>query len=166
MSITAPTTFTTNVLICDNLFTGTVETVPTTVSCGIELQSTSTAFCMSRMSNAQLADPGFIPTNGMIVYNTSTNQFNMYQNGAFAIINAAAGGTITGPGASTDTAIVRWSGVSGTVLEDSTVLIDNAGNITGGNTIALADGAVGAPSYTFTSDPTTGMFQNPVGRID
>jgi hypothetical protein len=166
MSVIAPTTFTTNVLICDDIFTGTVETVPTTVSCGIELQSTVSAFCMSRLTNAQLADPGFIPTNGMIVYNLSTNQFNMYQNGAFAIVNAAAGGTITGPGASTDTAIVRWSGVSGTVLEDSTVLVSNAGDITVVNSIQNDQGVATAPSYTFTGSIDTGMFQSSVGRLD
>ena len=166
MSIQAPTTFTTNLLVCDDLFTGVVETVPTTVSCGIELQSTKSAFCMSRLSAAQLTAPTFMPTNGMIVYNTSTNQFNMYQNGAFAIVNAAAGGTITGPGASTANAVVRWNGVGGTVLEDSVVIIDNTGDISGVATIQNGDGTALLPSYTFTSDTTTGMYQAPGGRID
>lgn len=168
MSIESPTTFTKNVLICDSLFTGSVETVPTTVSCGIELQSTTTAFCMSRMTTAQMTDPSFIPTNGMIVYNTSTDQFNMYQNDVFAIVNAAAGGTITGPGTggSTATAVVLWGGTDGDVLTNSLVLIDNAANVTGVNTILTANGTALAPSYAFATNAGTGMYSAPSNNID
>jgi hypothetical protein len=38
---------------------------------------------------------------------------------------------VTGPTSSTDTAIARWNGTSGTVIQDSTVTIDGSGNVVG-----------------------------------
>jgi hypothetical protein len=49
------------------------------------------------------------------------------------------GGTVTGPASSTDTAIARWNGTSGTVIQDSTVTIDGSGNFSG--VAALNNGA-------------------------
>lgn len=46
---------------------------------------------------------------------------------------------VTGPASSTDTAIARWDGTSGTVVQDSTVTIDGSGNFSGVG--ALNDGA-------------------------
>ena len=40
-------------------------------------------------------------------------------------------GNVVGPAASTDNAIVRWDGVSGKSVDNSVVIIDNTGNITG-----------------------------------
>lgn len=54
-------------------------------------------------------------------------------------------GTVTGPVSSTDTAIARWNGTSGTVIQDSTVTIDGSGNITGVANIA------GSPTTTTQS---------------
>lgn len=42
----------------------------------------------------------------------------------------AAGGTVSGPGSSTNTAIAKWNGTTGTTLADSGVLIDASNNIT------------------------------------
>jgi hypothetical protein len=57
------------------------------------------------------------------------------------------GGNVTGPVSSTDTAIARWNGTSGTVIQDSVVTIDGSGNFNG--VAALNDGA------TATTQPTT-----------
>lgn len=46
---------------------------------------------------------------------------------------------VTGPASSTDTAIARWNGTSGTVIQDSTVTIDGSGNFSG--VAAINDGA-------------------------
>ncbi len=40
-----------------------------------------------------------------------------------------AGGSVTGPGASTNTAIVRWNGIGGTSLLNSSSTIDGSGNM-------------------------------------
>lgn len=42
---------------------------------------------------------------------------------------AAASGGVTGPGSSTDNAIVRWNGTGGTAIQDSSILIDDSNNI-------------------------------------
>lgn len=87
MSIVAPTVFTTSVLIADDVFTDgppPAEVTPTTAACGFELQSSSTAFCVSRLTQAQintLQTAGTL-TNGMIWYNTTTNSMNTYSNGS------------------------------------------------------------------------------------
>jgi hypothetical protein len=52
---------------------------------------------------------------------------------------------VTGPTSSTDDAITRWDGTSGTLVKDSTVLLDDPGNLTGINSISSDGGA-------FTSD--------------
>jgi hypothetical protein len=164
MSITAPTTFTTNLLIADSLTNpnGT-EVVSTTDACGIELQSTSTAITFSRLTTAQrnaIANP----TNGMILYNTSTNLFNYYVNGAWTT-TAGVGGIVV-PGVTTMDAVVRWGDNTGGALLDSVVIISDAGDITGVNSIKNANGLVGAPSYAFTLSPSTGMWSSGLDTID
>lgn len=41
----------------------------------------------------------------------------------------AGGGNVTGPGGATANALARFNGTSGTLLEGSTVVVDNAGNV-------------------------------------
>ena len=43
----------------------------------------------------------------------------------------AGGGDVIGPGSSTDNAIVRWNGASGTSIQDSNVLISDTDSMTG-----------------------------------
>lgn len=63
---------------------------------------------------------------------------------------AIAGGTITGPGSSTNTAIARWNSTTGTALLDSTVTIDSSGNIaTSGDTTSV--------KITSATDPTSAL---------
>jgi hypothetical protein len=53
-------------------------------------------------------------------------------------------GTVTGPGSSTDNAIVRWDGTAGTTIQNSGITIDDA------NAIAFPDGV----RQTFNPDST------------
>ncbi len=62
----------------------------------------------------------------------------------------AGGGDVVGPGASTDNAIVRWDGVTGGVVQDSTVTIADSGEITTLSDINAANG-VFSGSLTFNS---------------
>lgn len=43
----------------------------------------------------------------------------------------AGGGDVTGPGASTDNAVVRWNLATGTSIQNSAVIIDDSNNVTG-----------------------------------
>lgn len=64
---------------------------------------------------------------------------------------SGGGGTITGPGASTDNAVVRWDGVAGTVIQNSNVIIADTGAIQSsfyGTGVIHTDG-----SGNFTTSP-------------
>lgn len=45
------------------------------------------------------------------------------------LVNGAGGGDITGPGSSTDNAIARWDGTSGTKIQNSTAFILDNGRV-------------------------------------
>ena len=59
----------------------------------------------------------------------------------------------TTPVSSTNTAVVRWSGTAGAVLQDSGVLIDGSNNITGAGTIG--SGAITSTGGTARPTKTT-----------
>lgn len=100
MSIVAPTVFTTSVLVADNVFSAgppPADVTTTTAACGFELQSTSTALCVSRLTQAQinaLQTAGTL-TNGMILYNTTTSSFNMFANGSIGFSAQSETVTVT-----------------------------------------------------------------------
>jgi hypothetical protein len=50
-----------------------------------------------------------------------------------------AGGGVSGPGAATDNALVRWDGATGTVVKNSNVTLTDSGNMTfaGGTTLSV-----------------------------
>lgn len=74
---------------------------------------------------------GELPAEGQQIYvsggATFPTRFVYYTGVAWAPV---PNGNVVGPGVSTDTAVVRWSGATGSALEDSVVTISNAGTIT------------------------------------
>lgn len=63
-------------------------------------------------------------------------------NNRWTLSPVGAGGSVTGPGASTSTAVVRWNGIGGTSLSNSGVLIDGSNNITGANSLLVANSGI------------------------
>lgn len=53
-----------------------------------------------------------------------------------------AGGSVTGPGSSTDNAMVRWNGLDGTSIQNSGVVLDDTNNMTGVTSITLGQGGL------------------------
>lgn len=133
--------------------------VMTPIKAVVEFQSVLGTMVIPRMTNAQEAALGVAATNanGGMWYNTDLQQFRMRQNNANISIGAAAG-EIIGPGVTVVNALARWNNVAGTALSNSTVLLDNVGNLTAVNTIQNALGTALLPSYTFTGEVTTGMW--------
>lgn len=79
------------------------------------------------------------PANGDLWYNISSNALKARINGSTVSLGAGGGtGTVTGPVSSTDNAIVRWDGTGGATLQDSSVTVDDSGNVSvpGGVTAA------------------------------
>lgn len=60
-------------------------------------------------------------------------------------------GATSGPGSTTDTAVVLWDGTDGSTLQDSGVLIDGSDNITGVTSIDIASGGLQLNSVAVTA---------------
>jgi hypothetical protein len=75
---------------------------------------------------------------------------------AGSIADLAPQGDVEGPGASTLTALVRWNNLLGTLVADSTVLLSNAGVLTGGtwegNVVTVTYGGTGANNQSDAID--------------
>jgi len=85
------TTFTKPLLLADNVG----GTSPTNASVGLELQSTKSAFLVSRLTTAQIN--ALTLANGMIVYNTDDDEFNLAQGGVWSNFSPNATQTVTVP---------------------------------------------------------------------
>lgn len=163
MSTSAPTTFTTNVLIADDLVVGGAEVTTTNTSCALEVQSSLGAMVLPRMTTAQRNAMTLI--NGMVIYNSTANAVQFRENGAWNAIGPG-GGNVNGPGASTDKAVVRWDGLTGTAVLNSTVILSDAGDFTGVHSVENDLGTVLLPSYTFTGDTNTGIYSSGANTVD
>lgn len=98
-----------------------------------------------------------IPTGTFIA-----NRF-LYYNG-IAIITVAA---LQGPVSSTDNAVTRWDGTTGTLVQNSTVLIDDAGAVTGVTTLNTRDPArwVDGPAAGGSTDNAIARWDGTTGRL-
>ena len=76
-------------------------------------------------------------TDNCFLYLDTSDDLILNQNGTPINLTTAAAGNVTGPGSSTDNAIARYDGVTGQLLQDSSVLIDDSDNITGVNDLTV-----------------------------
>jgi len=67
-----------------------------------------------------------------------------------ALLFSLITGDISGTGASTDNAIVRWDGTTGTMIQDSSILVDDSNNMTGLQYLQFSD-------ITAPSNPSAGQ---------
>jgi hypothetical protein len=66
--------------------------------------------------------------------------------------STAASGDVYGPASATDNAIARFDLTTGKIIQNSSALVDDAGNVLAGA------GLVGAPAFSTTGDTNTGIF--------
>lgn len=71
----------------------------------------------------------------------------------------SGGGNVTGPGSSTDLAIAIYDGTTGQLLKNSLVKIDASGNILAGG------GSTSNCAFSFSAEPSSGVFQVTAGII-
>lgn len=123
----------------------------TSVSALLELKSTTGAFLPSRMTTTQ-RNALINPQGGMIIYNTTTNAMNYYQNGAWG-----------GDGGGTVTSITAGTGLSGgTITTSGTISLPNSG-VTAG-TYAAGSRTIDAQGrITAASADTTIVRNNNLG---
>lgn len=96
----------------------------------------------------------------LTIINTSSSTANPFSNSdnVFLDINLSGDkgdtGDVTGPASSTDNAIVRWDGTGGNLVQDSSVVIDDSGNVGIGtsspSTLLDVDGTITAAQYDST----------------
>jgi len=128
MNTISPTSFTTSVLIADTLPNDQLSSMTMVgedvVSAALEVQSTKGALLLSRLTTAQRDNGNFVPDNGMIIYNDTTDRFNVYQDGAWDTLSIGGGdGDVTGP--------------DGAVANNITVFADNTGKVIADSEVAL-----------------------------
>ena len=86
---------------------------------------------------------------------------------AKAIFNQQPGsdGEVSGPASATDNAVARFDGTTGKLIQNSTVTIDDTGNITPSSSVHGANGSAANPSFAFNSDQNTGIYRIGVDNI-
>lgn len=72
------------------------------------------------------------PQEGDARYVADINQLYVYTGSAWAVSST---GGLAPPGSSTDNAVVRWDGAGGNAIQNSTVTIDDSGNIATSGTV-------------------------------
>ncbi len=67
---------------------------------------------------------------------------------AFSSPIIGGGGTVTAPVSSTDNAVVRFDGTTGRIIQDSSVIADDSGNVTTTGTVNGAKIFAALNTYT------------------
>lgn len=82
------------------------------------------------MANEQAArDGNFVPTLLGVSSADGTSTVKIYANPTSHRLLIDAAGGVTGPGLSTDNAVVRWNGTTGAAIQNSTVIVDDSGHM-------------------------------------
>lgn len=141
INLTSPVGFTSAVLIADKTNNDNIAQMTIvggeTVSAALEIQSVLGGLLIPRMTTAQRTATGFVPTDGMIVYDSTLTDFFYYRNGSWNVssgsgtvtsITAGAnltGGTITTTG--TIALATALTGITSIASGSSLVLKTNVG---------------------------------------
>ncbi|MCF8234481.1 MAG: hypothetical protein K9G67_05610 [Bacteroidales bacterium] len=105
-------------------------------------------------SDLSSPSPVSSPVNGLLVFNTGSNQptgFYYWNETSWELIKSPSAIDITGPGSSTDQAVVRFDGTSGKVIQNSVVTIDDVGNLSNVNGLTT-------DSIRITTNPAEGKI--------
>ncbi|MFP4470789.1 MAG: hypothetical protein ACLFPE_08900 [Bacteroidales bacterium] len=106
-------------------------------SAELDIFSTNKGVLIPRVElSADLSDPSPVtaPAQGLLVFNAGVAQqqgFYTWSGTEWKYLQNPTAPTLTGPGESTNEAVVRFDGNSGKLLQNSTVLLDDTGILTG-----------------------------------
>lgn len=143
INLVSPQGFTTAVLIADKTNNDNIATMTQVngevVSASLEIQSVLGALLIPRMTTAQRTAVGFVPTDGMIAYDTDFKDFFYYRNNAWNVSSGAgtvtsitAGANLTGGTITTTGTIALNPVLTGmtSIAATSSLTVKTAGNIT------------------------------------
>lgn len=127
----------------------------------IDLTDTDKALFLNRLTTTERNT--LTPVAGMFIYN-STLSIAQFYNGS--VWSAISGGDVFGPVSSTDNALPRFDGTGGKTLQDSSVLVSDAG-------VMLITGQLASRQPTLTTEvfsmsdfpaPSSGVITLPSGK--
>lgn len=111
-------------------FTTTIAGYLTNITSDVQAQFTTAKLrIVDIQTSAIVRTPTAVQDGYAIVWDNAGAQWTLGPVGA--------GGSVTGPGSSTDNAITRWNGTGGTGIQNSGVIIDDTDNITGVTSITI-----------------------------
>jgi len=122
---------------------------------------------------------GLLSALGDVTLTSPTNGQSLSYNGTAWVNSSAGAGNVTGAASSTDNAITRFDGTTGKVIQNSTVTLDDTGNIVSANsvqfditpTVPTATGAMywddgnKTPSINLDADVTLQLGQENVALV-
>lgn len=121
-----------------------VQTDNPDASAVLDIVSSDKGLLIPRVSlstNLSSPSPVTSPASGLLVYNSGNNQqhgFYFWTGSEWKMLKPQETSDVQGPSSSTDNAIARFDGTTGNIIQNSTVILDDAGNITGVNNITTA----------------------------
>ena len=89
------------------------------------------------------------PATGLLIYNSGSNQdqgFYYWSGSEWKMLKPSEANDVEGPASSTDNAIARFDGTTGTKILNSGIILDDSDNITGVNKLTTA-------GFTLTTNP-------------
>lgn len=117
----------------------TLGKVPTTsdiVDGEIAINSADKKIYTNKAGTITQVGAGDLSGLGDVVITSPTNGQSLTYNGT-NWVNGTGGGDVTGPASSTDNAITRFDGTTGKVIQNSTVTLDDNGNIVNANSVGF-----------------------------
>lgn len=145
-SVTRLFTIIISMIICVNISFAQigVQTDNPDASSVLDIVSSDKGLLIPRVSlSSSLSSPSPVtsPATGLLVYNSGSAQdhgFYFWTGSIWKMLKPQEIGDVQGPSSSTDNAIARFDGTTGNIIQNSSVILDDAGNITGVNNITTA----------------------------
>ena len=116
----------------------------------IDLKAADRALLYNRLTTAQRDALTPTATAGMVIYNITTDDFEGF-NGV--LWKSMGGSLVVGPTSVTDNAVARFDGITGKLVQNSGVIIDDAGNV-------VIPGDLTVQGTTVTLDSTTLLVED------
>jgi len=113
-------------------------------SSALEIVSSDKGVLIPRVTlSASLSSPSPVtsPAVGLLIYNSGANQdegFYFWTGSEWVQLKAEEDSDVEGPSSSTDNAVARFDGTDGNTIQNSSVILDDASNISGVNKLTTA----------------------------